>query len=41
MQARLARICQNIAAGEGTSNREAEAQYRALEEYLKSLETQS
>lgn len=35
MQARMARICQHIAAGEGTSNREAEAQYRALEEYLK------
>ena len=35
MQARMARICQAIAAGEGTSNREAEAQYRALEDYLK------
>lgn len=35
MQARMARICQSIAAGEGTSNREAEAQYRALEGYLK------
>lgn len=34
MQARMARICQHIAAGEGTSNREAEAQYRALEAYL-------
>jgi hypothetical protein len=34
MQARMARICQHIAAGEGTSNREAEAQYRALEDYL-------
>jgi hypothetical protein len=41
MQARMARICQAIGTGEGTSNREAEAQYRALEEYLKSLETQS
>jgi len=36
MQARMARICQAIAAGEGTSNREAEAQYRALEEFLES-----
>lgn len=35
MQARMARICQAIGMGEGTSNREAEAQYRALEEYLK------
>jgi len=34
MQARMARMCQSIAAGEGTSNRESEAQYRALEEYL-------
>lgn len=34
MQARMARICQAIALGEGTSNREAEAQYRALEAYL-------
>jgi hypothetical protein len=34
MQARMARICQAIALGEGTSNREAESQYRALEEYL-------
>jgi hypothetical protein len=34
MQARMARICQSIALGEGTSNREAEAQYRALEEYV-------
>lgn len=34
MQARMARICQAIGLGEGTSNREAEAQYRALEEYL-------
>jgi hypothetical protein len=37
MQARMARICQSIAMGEGTSNREAEAQYRALEEYLQSI----
>lgn len=35
MQARMARICEHIASGEGTSNREAEAQYRALESYLK------
>jgi len=40
MQARMARICQAIAAGEGTSNREAEAQYRALEAYLNSKEGQ-
>ena len=38
MQARMARICQSIAMGEGTSNREAEAQYRALDEYLNSTE---
>lgn len=36
MQARMARICQAIAGGDGTSNREAEAQYRALDEFLKS-----
>lgn len=34
MQARMARICQHIATGEGTSNREAEAQYRTLDSYL-------
>jgi len=39
MQARMARICQTIAAGEGTSNREAEAQYRALDEYLKAKDS--
>lgn len=37
MQARMARICQAIALGEGTSNREAEAQYRALDDYLQSI----
>jgi hypothetical protein len=37
MQARMARICQAIAMGEGTSNREAEAQYRALDDYLQSI----
>jgi hypothetical protein len=41
MQARMARICQHIAAGEGTGNREAEAQYRALETYLQSGKGQS
>jgi hypothetical protein len=41
MQARMARICQTLAAGEGTSNREAEAQYRALEAYLQTKEGQS
>lgn len=41
MQARMARICQAIALGEGTSNREAEAQYRALEEYLQAKESAS
>lgn len=35
MQARMARICQTVAAGEGTHNTEAEAQYRALEAFLK------
>ena len=34
MQARMARICQTVAAGEGTGNSEAEAQYRALEKFL-------
>jgi hypothetical protein len=41
MQARMARICQHIAVGEGTSNREAEAQYRALETYLRTKEVKS
>ena len=41
MQARMARICQHIAAGEGTGNREAEAQYRALESYLQNKDRKS
>lgn len=41
MQARMARICQTIAAGEGTSNREAEAQYGALESYLQNKDRKS
>jgi len=41
MQARMARICQAVARGEGTSNREAEAQYRALDDYLQSIESAS
>jgi hypothetical protein len=35
MDARMARTCVAIAAGTGTENREAEAQYRILDEYLK------
>lgn len=35
MQSRMARICQTLAAGEGTENRGVEAQYQALEAYLK------
>jgi hypothetical protein len=34
MQARMARTCETIAAGAGTENREAEAQYRILTEFL-------
>ncbi|MGO9443455.1 MAG: hypothetical protein ACLPXB_01620 [Thiobacillaceae bacterium] len=34
MQARMARTCETIAAGVGTENREAEAQYRILTEFL-------
>ncbi len=41
MQARMARICQHIGTGEGTSNREAEAQYRALESYLQNKDNKS
>ena len=41
MQARMARICQHIAAGEGTGSREAEAQYRALEAYLQNKDRKS
>lgn len=35
MQARMARICETVATGEGTQNREAEEQYRVLEDFLK------
>lgn len=35
MQARMARICEALAAGEGTGNREAEAQFEALAAFLK------
>jgi hypothetical protein len=35
MQARMARTCRMLAAGEGTANNEAEAQYRVLESFLK------
>lgn len=34
MDARMARTCETIARGEGTENREAEAQYRILYEFL-------
>lgn len=33
MDARMARTCATIASGEGTANREADAQYRLLEQY--------
>ena len=33
MDARMARTCATIAAGEGTINREADTQYRMLEQY--------
>ncbi len=35
MQARMARMCKTLAAGEGTDNREAEAQYQVLDAFLK------
>lgn len=35
MQARMARTCETVATGEGTQNREAEEQYRVLEDFLK------
>jgi hypothetical protein len=35
MQSRLARTFQTVADGAGTDNREAEAQYRILDEFLK------
>jgi hypothetical protein len=41
MQARMARICQHLAVGEGTSNQEAEAQYRVLEVYLRRMKGQT
>ena len=34
MQARMARTCETVATGEGTENREAEAQYSVLEAFL-------
>jgi len=34
MQARMARMSETIATGEGTENREAETQYRILEAFL-------
>jgi len=34
MSSRMARTCETIAAGAGTGNREAEAQYRLLTEFL-------
>ena len=41
MQARMARICQHVAAGEVAGDGEAEAQYRALEVFLRRKEGQS
>jgi hypothetical protein len=35
MQARMARACEAISTGQGTENREAEQQYRILEEFIK------
>ena len=35
MQARMAKTCETVATGEGTENREAEEQYRILEDFLK------
>jgi len=35
MQARMARMCKSLSAGEGTDNREAEAQYQTLDAFLK------
>ena len=35
MQARMARTCEVISTGRGTENREAEQQYRILEEFIK------
>jgi hypothetical protein len=36
MSARMARTCETVAAGAGTDNSEAEAQYRILEAFLNS-----
>ncbi len=33
MQARMARTCETISSGEGTTNREVDHQYRLLEQY--------
>jgi hypothetical protein len=35
MQARMARTCEVISTGQGTENREADQQYRILEEFIK------
>ncbi|MGA9033308.1 MAG: hypothetical protein WB402_12395 [Sulfuricaulis sp.] len=35
MQARMARTCEAISTGRGTENREAEQQFRILEEFMK------
>ena len=35
MRARMARTCEVISTGQGTENREAEQQYRILEEFIK------
>ncbi|MBK6742880.1 MAG: hypothetical protein IPG66_07835 [Hydrogenophilales bacterium] len=35
MQARMAKTCETVATGEGTENREAEEQYRILEDFMK------
>lgn len=34
MQARMAKTCETVATGEGTENREAEEQYRILEDFM-------
>jgi hypothetical protein len=35
MRARMARTCEVISAGQGTENREADQQYRILDEFIK------
>jgi len=35
MQTRMAKTCETVATGEGTENREAEEQYRILDDFLK------